>query len=320
MVAMRTRTPPSWPPALVLGIVLGAGGVEAAAPRVYDLIGGSEHEYTVVAGDTVWSITGHFTMNRDLFSSLNGTLESDRLRPGMRVKVSDRHVVPRRGTDGIVIDLADRTLYWFEHAHLKARFPVGIGRIDWATPPGRYRIVGRREDPVWRVPASIQAEMRARGEPVVPVVGPGPDNPLGKHWIQLSNPGYGLHGTNAPASVGKYASHGCLRLLPDHAERLFHEARDGTAVEVVYEPVKIARDRLGSVFLEVHRDVYHGTPVEFDTVLARLQAAGLGDRVDWSRVAEVVARTWGTPEDVTLRAESRGPPEATAREGENPSE
>src|SRR5207249_3814399 len=99
-----------------------------------------------------------------------------------------------------------------------------------------YRIVGRREDPVWRVPASIQAEMRARGEPVVSAVGPGPDNPLGKYWIQLSTPGYGLHGTNAPASVGKYASHGCLRLLPEHAERLFHDARDGMAVEVVYEP------------------------------------------------------------------------------------
>jgi len=318
MVAMRT--PLSWPAVLVLGLALGAPRVEAGTPHVYDLIGGSEREYTVAPGDTVWSITGRFTMNRDLFSTLNGTLESDRLRPGMRVKVSDRHVVPRRGTDGIVIDLADRTLYWFERAHLKARFPVGIGRIDWATPPGRYRIVGRREDPIWRVPASIQAEMRARGEPVVSVVGPGPDNPLGKHWIQLSNPGYGLHGTNAPASVGKYASHGCLRLLPEHAERLFHEARDGTAVEVVYEPVKIARDRLGSVFLEVHHDVYQGKPVEFDTVLARLQAAGLGDRVDWSRVAEVVARTWGTPEDVTLRAETPVPAEPTAWDGKSPSE
>jgi len=311
---------PYWPAVLGLGLALVAPRTEAATPRVYDLIGGSEHEYTVVAGDTVWSITGRFTMNRDLFSSLNGALEDDRLRPGMRVKVSDRHVVPRRGTDGIVIDLADRTLYWFEHAHLKARFPVGIGRIDWATPPGRYRIVGRREDPVWRVPASIQAEMRARGEPVVSVVGPGPDNPLGKHWIQLSNPGYGLHGTNAPASVGKYASHGCLRLLPDDVERLFHDARDGTTVEVVYEPVKVARDRLGSVFLEVHRDVYRAKPVQFDAVLARLQGAGVGDRVDWSRVAEVVARAWGTPEDVTLRAASPDLPEPTAREGENPSE
>jgi len=294
----------------VFGLALVAARTEAAKPRVYDLIAGNEHEYTVASGDTVWSITGRFTMNRDLFTSLNALAESDRLRPGMRLKVSDRHIVPRRNRDGIVIDLADRTLYWFEHGSLKSRFPVGIGRIDWATPPGRYRIVGRREDPIWRVPASIQAEMRARGEPVVAVVGPGPDNPLGKYWIQLSSPGYGLHGTNAPASVGKYASHGCMRLLPEHAERLFREACDGTVVEVVYEPVKIARDRLGSVFLEVHRDVYRGKPVDFDGVLAQLQAAGLRDAVDWSRVAEVVVRTWATPEDVTRHAPPAAEPTA----------
>src|SRR5207244_8189993 len=137
------------------------------------------------------------TSRRYIFSSLTALAESGRLRPGMVRMVSDRHVVSRRGGDDIVIDLADRRLYWFEHGRLEARFPVGIGRIDWATPPGRYRIVGRREDPVWRVPASIQAGMRARREPVVSAVGPGPDNPLGKYWIQLSTPGYGLHGTNA---------------------------------------------------------------------------------------------------------------------------
>src|SRR6266403_391339 len=284
----------------VFGLALVAARTEAATPRVYDLVAGTEHEYTVASGDTVWSITGRFTMNRDLFTSLNALAESDRLRPGMRLKVSDRHIVPRRNRDSIVIDLADRTLYWFEHGNLKSRFPVGIGRIDWATPPGRYRIVGRREDPIWRVPASIQAEMRARGEPVVAVVGPGPDNPLGKYWIQLSSPGYGLHGTNAPASVGKYASHGCMRLLPEHVELLYREARDGTPVDIVYEPVKLARDASGRVWLEVHRDVLGAKQSELPAVLDFIQAAGLTEAVDATRVVEAVAHAWGTPEDVSL--------------------
>src|SRR5213594_3339087 len=287
MVGMRTLH--SWRGVLALGVALGAARAEAVKPRIYDLIAGSEHEYTVAPGDTVWSITGRFTMSRDLFSSLNGLAESDRLRPGMRLMVSDRHVVPRRRGDDIVIDLADRTLYWFEHGRLEARFPVGIGRIDWATPPGRYRIVGRREDPVWRVPASIQAEMRARGESVVSAVGPGPDNPLGKYWIQLSSPGYGLHGTNAPASIGKYASHGCMRLLPEHVELLYREARDGTPVDIIYEPVKLARDASGRVSLEVHRDVLSGKQSELPAVLDFIQAAGLTAVVDATRVVDAVA-------------------------------
>jgi L,D-transpeptidase ErfK/SrfK len=291
--------------ATLLALVLAMAAEAAAGPPdrklpVYDLVAGGTHTYTIARGDSLWSITGRFTMNVDLLESLNAIPDRDHLAPGTELTVSDRHIVPRRGKDDVVIDLADRTVFWFAHGALKGRFPVGIGRIDWATPPGRYRIVGRRQDPVWRVPASIQAEMRARGEKVEPIVAAGPDNPLGRYWIQLSTPGYGLHGTNAPGSVGKYASHGCMRLLEEDIERLYREARDGTRVEVIYEPVKIARDAAGSILLEVHRDAYHGNRTDLATVLAGLQASGFAASVDWSRAAEVVARAWGTPEDVTL--------------------
>jgi len=268
-------------------------------PRVYDLIAGGEHEYTVAAGDSLWAITGRFTMNRALLESLNDLTAPDVLRPGMRLRVSDQHIVPRRQPDGIVIDVAVRTLYWFERGALKARFPVGVGRTDWETPTGRFRIVGRREDPPWRVPSSIQNEMRAHGQDVVGYVAPGPDNPLGKYWIQLSAPGYGLHGTNAPASVGKWASHGCMRLLPEHVERLYHEARDGTPVEIVYEPVKLARDAVGSVYLEVHQDVLGGRRHDLPAVIDFIDAAGLSEATDVTKVAEAVARKWGVPVDVT---------------------
>src|SRR5262249_47087823 len=241
---------------VLLGAPVGAAaGQHGARSRVYQVIAGNERSYTIAPGDTVWSVTGRFTMSRALFDAFNALPDPNHLRPGTPVWISDRHIVPRRRPDGIVIDLANRTLYWFGRGALRARFPVGVGRLGWATPPGRYRIVGRRVDPVWHVPVSVQEEMRERGEKVETVVGPGPEDPLGKYWIQLPAAGYGLHGTNAPASVGKYATHGCLRLLAEHVERLYHEAADGTPVEVIHEPLKLARNAAGTVYLEVHRDV-----------------------------------------------------------------
>jgi L,D-transpeptidase ErfK/SrfK len=291
--------------AVLLVLVLGARASAAAAVDtlpVYHLVAGEERDYTVRSGDSIWSITGRFTMSAALLKALNEIATPDRLAPGTHLRVSDRHIVPGRGRDGIVINLADRTLYWFMKGALHARFPVGIGRNGWATPAGHYRIVGRREDPIWHVPPSIQAEMRAQGGEVVTTVAAGPDNPLGKYWIQLSTPGYGLHGTNAPASIGKYATHGCLRLLPDHVERLFREAPDGTRVDVIHEPVKIAVDTSGRVLLEVHPDAYHGNRVDRDRIRSGIETARLGESVDWDRVDEAIARAWGIPEDVTRQA------------------
>ena len=54
---------------------------------------------------------------------------------------------------------------------------------------------------------------------------PGPDNPLGKHWLGLSIHGYGIHGTIAPSSIYQFRTHGCIRLHPDDIAELFLTCR-----------------------------------------------------------------------------------------------
>jgi lipoprotein-anchoring transpeptidase ErfK/SrfK len=72
------------------------------------------------------------------------------------------------------------------------------------------------------------------------VVPPGKWNPLGTRWLGLSRKGYGIHGTNAPKSIGKAASHGCIRLRNSDIEELFDLVSVGDAVELVGEPAAAA--------------------------------------------------------------------------------
>jgi L,D-transpeptidase ErfK/SrfK len=115
-------------------------------------------------------------------------------------------------------------------------FPIGIGRVGWATPQGVTKVVRRQKDPTWRPTASILKEHRENGEELERVIGPGPDNPLGRYAFYLGWPSYMIHGTNKPAGVGLRSSHGCIRLYPEDIELLFNMAPIGTKVQVINEP------------------------------------------------------------------------------------
>jgi len=67
------------------------------------------------------------------------------------------------------------------------------------------------------------------------VIGPGSSNPLGPRWIGLDVKGFGIHGTNRPDSIGKNASHGCIRLRNRDIEDLFARVKVGDHVSLVAE-------------------------------------------------------------------------------------
>jgi L,D-transpeptidase ErfK/SrfK len=281
---------------------IGAHGVAATTVEplvVFDQVAGDETVHAVVSGETLGHIAARFGMKTQLAASINRISDPRRLQIGQRLRVSNRHIVPTTRHDGIVINVGDLMLYWLRDGVVVGSFPVGVGRKAWQTPPGHYTIVGRRRDPVWHVPASIQREMRDERQPVKKTVPPGPDNPLGKYWLQLSAGGYGIHGTNAPWSVGKYTTHGCIRLRPDDIERLFNEVPNGTSVDIVDEPVKLARLAGGRILLEAHRGPTGKTAEMVEQYMERLRASGVMDLVDAAAAEQVLRNTWGIAIDVS---------------------
>jgi lipoprotein-anchoring transpeptidase ErfK/SrfK len=133
------------------------------------------------------------------------------------------------GTFGevIVINRSVNRLYLYKANKLFRTFPVATGQAIYPTPRGKWRIVVKYRNPWWYPPT---ASSWARGLQPVP---PGPNNPLGTRWMGLDAPGVGIHGTDAPSSIGYSASHGCVRMQVPDAEWLFDHVDIGTTVFVL---------------------------------------------------------------------------------------
>ncbi len=122
------------------------------------------------------------------------------------------------GRRRIVVSLEDRKLALLEEDQVIRVYPVAIGRTSSPTPEGRYEIVHRIPQPTWYYAGKI--------------VPPGKSNPLGTRWLGLSCKGYGIHGTNSPSSVGRRASHGCVRMRNRDVEELYELVKLGDTVEL----------------------------------------------------------------------------------------
>jgi L,D-transpeptidase ErfK/SrfK len=196
-------------------------------------------------------------------------------------------------------------LFYFANGQVERSYPVAVGREDWPTQTGTFRIVVREENPTWYVPSSIQEEMRLRGLTAVREVPPGPANPLGAYWLGLDAPGFGIHGTNAPRTIYSFGTHGCIRLHPADIEALFPLTSADMLVQFVYEPVLMERFPDGRVFLEVHEDVYSIAEDTGQLANRLIQEHGL-DSVDREALEEILERQEGLARLVTNRAGETG--------------
>ena len=128
----------------------------------------------------------------------------------------------------IVIDTANTYLYYVLGNGRAMRYGVGVGRegFTWS---GVQSITRKAEWPDWHPPA----EMIAR-QPYLPrFVAGGPGNPLGARAMYLGSSEYRIHGTNDPATIGKFVSSGCIRLTNEDVTDLFSRVSVGAKVVVL---------------------------------------------------------------------------------------
>lgn len=278
--------------AVLLAAPVAAQSIDGAAALV-----GGRTVYTVKAGDTIRSIGARFGVGRDTLIDMNQLPSPNALVAGQQVIVDNTHIAVANPEVNITINIAQRLLVLVEGESARA-YPITVGQRTWPTPVGAFTILTKETDPVWDVPVSIQREMEQQGKPVITRMEPSPSNPLGRHWIGLSLPGLGIHGTNVPSSIYAFASHGCIRMHPDDVADLFQRVEVGATGVLVYQPVVVAVID-GRLWLEAHPDAYRRTVGAAGRVRAAVEQAGLGSQTNWALVDEVLRQRRGRAIDVT---------------------
>ncbi|HUR42356.1 MAG TPA: L,D-transpeptidase family protein [Verrucomicrobiae bacterium] len=179
--------------------------------------------------------------------------------------------VPRRG---IVINLAERRLYFFppdtdERPRRVFRFAAAVGRDEWQTPTGETRIAEKIADAA-------------------------AENPLGPFALRLGWKKHLIHGTGTPDSIGPRASQGTVRLYAADMAWLFERVQEGTPVRLVDQPFKIGT-RGGSLYLESHAPL--SAPEIRERVAQRIEALARKHdrRVDYDALKRALSAPTGLP-------------------------
>jgi lipoprotein-anchoring transpeptidase ErfK/SrfK len=167
----------------------------------------------------------------------------------------------------IVVSLEDRKLALVENGQVTKIYTVAVGKPSTPSPEGEFTIERRIMNPTYHHDGRT--------------VPPGPHNPVGDRWMGLSKSGYGIHGTNEPNSIGKAASHGCIRMGKADIEDLYARVDVGDRVEIVGQ----SNDETARLFAEPQLAPVAQAPV----VLAQANSPAPAPTVTPSSSASIAA-------------------------------
>lgn len=185
--------------------------------------------YSVPSGDKLVKIAAAHDVTWELLARLNG-ITPQRLRAGQTIKVlkGPFHAVVNKSKFTVDLYLGkpggEGSLY-------VTTYRVGLGKDD-STPTGTWKVGTKLPNPRFWGTADLPA--REAGDPM---------NPLGKYWVGLAGTdghavgqfGYGIHGTIEPDSIGKQASHGCIRLKEPDISLVYEMLVEGKSTVIVKE-------------------------------------------------------------------------------------
>jgi len=269
---------------------------------------GEVRMYRIRQGDTLMDLARLFSLGYNEIVEANPGLDPWVPPVGAIAILPTQWVLPCCSYSGLVVNIPEMRLFFYRRGPEPGTtqvftYPVGLGRDDWKTPTGSFKVSGKTVNPQWNIPESIRKEhIEERGDYRTFIPGGAPDNPLGNRRLELTLPMYRIHGTDIPWGVGMQVSHGCVRLYPEDIERLFPIVPVGTPGEFTYQTVKVGRMN-GAVYAESHEDIYAKHPAIFREAMGVIVGRGLASEVDQKLLLDGLGNAGGLPFQISPGAE-----------------
>ncbi len=162
---------------------VGARGIEGVNTVI-----GAIGTHRALAGETLLDVARDYGLGYNEVVLANPRIDPWVIPEGEELLIPSEWILPEGHYAGLVLNIPEMRLFYYQPGGGSRRsvvtFPVGLGRQDWQTPQGKFRIRGKTENPTWVIPESIRKErLEEDGLTETFIPGGAPDNPLGKYRL-----------------------------------------------------------------------------------------------------------------------------------------
>lgn len=283
---------------LVALILAGPGWAEVGTQR------GKTQQQKVASPQSLARYARSWGLAAEQLAWANGL--SPEAETGGKVTLPARILPANPPADGVVVNLAERGMYAFRGGEFQGFFPLAIGRgdkVEFRTPTGTYKMVDRQKNPPWISPKTPWTKAMKKEK----IKGDDKSNPLGEYWFGFDHPkgGYGFHENTQPETTGDKVSHGCMRLYPEHAKKLYYGKllMPGDSVRIEDRPIVLGKQADGTLSVAVFPNAYGKADLQAK-LTKELKKEGLLGMVSPDRIKALVAKRNGVPQPLLGKAVS----------------